>query len=122
MTNSEEKKKRILLIYPPSPVINREDRCQQPTKELLVIPPLPPTDLMYLAAVSEECGYEAKIVDYSQGGDFEKDLKEFQPDFLLVNVATPTFKSDIAVLSQAKEICPNVKTLAKGAAFMTHLK
>ena len=119
MTNSEEKKKRILLIYPPSPVINREDRCQQPTKELLVIPPLPPTDLMYLAAVSEECGYEAKIVDYSQGGNFEKDLKEFQPDFLLVNVATPTFKSDIAVLSQAKEICPNVKTLAKGAAFMT---
>ena len=42
--------KRILLIYPPAPVINREDRCQQPTKELLVIPPLPPTDLMYMAA------------------------------------------------------------------------
>ena len=45
-----ENKKRILLIYPPSPVMNREDRCQQPTKELLVIPPLPPTDLLYLAA------------------------------------------------------------------------
>ena len=115
----EDKKKKILLIYPPSPVLNREDRCQQPTKELLVIPPLPPTDLMYLAAVAEKVGLEAKIVDYSQGGDFEKDLKEFQPDYLVVNVATPTFKSDLASLTVAKEICPDVITIAKGAAFLT---
>ena len=115
----EDKKKKILLIYPPSPVLNREDRCQQPTKELLVIPPLPPTDLMYLAAVAENVGFEAKIVDYSQGGDFEKDLKEFQPDYLVVNVATPTFKSDLASLTVAKEICPDVITIAKGAAFLT---
>ena len=54
MTEIDTKKKKILLIYPPSPVMNREDRCQQPTKELLVIPPLPPSDLMYLAAVSEQ--------------------------------------------------------------------
>ena len=112
-------KKRILLIYPPSPVLNREDRCQQPTESLIVIPPLPPTDLMYLAAVAEKVGFEAKIADYSQGGDFEADLKEFQPDFLLVNVATPTFKTDIESLTIAKEICPNVVTIAKGAAFFT---
>lgn len=115
----EDKKKKILLIYPPSPVINREDRCQQPTKELLVIPPLPPTDLMYLAAVAEKAGLEAKIADYSQGGDFEKDLKEFCPDYLLINVATPTFKSDLGALTVAKEICPDVVTIAKGAAFLT---
>lgn len=115
----EAKKKKILLIYPPSPVMNREDRCQQPTKELLVIPPLPPTDLMYLAAVSEKAGLEAKIADYSQGGDFEKDLKEFQPDYLVINVATPTFKSDLSALTIAKEICPDIVTIAKGAAFLT---
>ncbi len=115
----ELKKKKILLIYPPSPVMNREDRCQQPTKELLVIPPLPPSDLMYLAAVAEKADFEAKIVDYSQGGDFEKDLREFQPDYILVNVATPTFKNDISVLTLAKEICPDIITIAKGAAFLT---
>ncbi len=113
----EKKKKKILLIYPPSPVLNREDRCQQPTKELIVIPPLPPTDLMYLAAVAENAGLEAKIKDYSQGGNFEKDLKEFQPDYLLINVATPTFKNDLNSLTVAKEICPDIITIAKGAAF-----
>ena len=115
----ENKKKRILLIYPPSPVMNREDRCQQPTKELIVIPPLPPTDLMYLAAVAEQEGLEAKIVDYSQGGDLEKDLKEFKPDYLVANVATPTFKNDVSVMTIAKEICPDIVTIAKGAAFLT---
>lgn len=112
-------KKRILLIYPPSPVLNREDRCQQPTKELLVIPPLPPSDLMYLAAVSERAGLEVMIKDYSQGGDFEQDLKDFKPDFLLINVATPTLEHDLSAVDTAKKICPDIITVAKGAAFLT---
>lgn len=114
-----ENKKRILLIYPPSPVMNREDRCQQPTKELLVIPPLPPTDLMYLAAVAEKQGLEAKIEDYSQGGDYEKDLKEFKPDYLVINIATPTLEHDLQAVKLAKDICPEIVTIAKGAAFLT---
>ena len=112
-------KKRILLIYPPSPVLNREDRCQQPTKDLIVIPPLPPTDLMYLAAVAEKAGLDAKINDYSQNGDYEADLKEFNPDYLVVNIATPTLEHDLDAVKKAKEICPNVITIAKGAAFLT---
>ena len=115
-----KEKGRILLIYPPSPVLNREDRCQQPTEDLLVIPPLPPTDLMYLAAISEMCGFEAKIKDYSQGGNFLKELKEFKPHYLVVNVATPTFLSDMDWVRQAKEILPYLKTIVKGAPFLTY--
>ncbi len=111
--------KKILLIYPPSPVMNREDRCQQPTKDLLVIPPLPPTDLMYLASIAEQQGLEAMIRDYSLGGDFEEDLKEFKPDYLLLNVATPTLQSDLDCLKIAKKICPKIITIAKGAVFLT---
>ncbi len=113
-------KKKIFLVYPPSLVMNREDRCQQPTKELLVIPPLPPTDLMYLASIAEECGFEAKIKDYSLGGNFEKDLREFSPDYLLVNIATPTFKSDMESVLRAKAILPNLVTIVKGAPFLTY--
>ena len=112
--------KKVLLIYPPSPVLNREDRCQQPTKELLVIPPLPPTDLMYLASVAEAAGCVAKIQDYSQSGNFEKDLEDFKPDFLVVNIATPTLEHDLDAVKKAKEICPDIITIAKGAAFLNH--
>ena len=117
---NQNKKGRVLLIYPPSPVINREDRCQQPTKELLVIPPLPPTDLMYLASIAESCGFEAIIRDYSQGGNFEADLKEFQPNYLVANIATPTFQSDMMAVQLAKEILPNICTIVKGAPFLTY--
>ena len=111
--------KKILLIYPKSPVMNREDRCQQPTKELLVIPPLPPTDLLYLGAVAEKVGLEAYVRDYSLGGDFEKDLEEIKPDYLLVNVATPTLYSDLNCFKTAKKILPKIITIAKGAIFLT---
>ena len=117
---NQNKKGRVLLIYPPSPVINREDRCQQPTKELLVIPPLPPTDLMYLASIAESCGFEAIIRDYSQGGNFEADLKEIQPNYLVANIATPTFQSDMMAVKLAKEIIPSICTIVKGAPFLTY--
>lgn len=117
---NQNKKGRVLLIYPSSPVINREDRCQQPTKELLVIPPLPPTDLMYLASIAENCGFEAIIRDYSQGGNFEADLKEIQPNYLVANIATPTFKSDMMAVQHAKEIVPSICTIVKGAPFLTY--
>ena len=117
---NQNKKGRVLLIYPPSPVINREDRCQQPTKELLVIPPLPPTDLMYLASIAESCGFEAIIRDYSQGGNFEADLKDIKPNYLVANIATPTFKSDMMAVQLAKEIVPSICTIVKGAPFLTY--
>lgn len=133
-------KKKILLIYPPSPVMNREDRCQQPTEDLLVIPPLPPMDLMYMAAVAESITdpyyYQAKIVDYSLEGLklrknkksktdvsliplFVAHLKEFQPDYLVVNVASTTLENDLSVLKIAKEVLPNIITIVKGAHFLT---
>lgn len=118
MNESINRKKRILLIYPPSPVMNREDRCQQPVEDLLVIPPLPPTDLMYLAAIAEQCGLEAMICDYSLGGDYIADLKTFAPDYLVANIATPTFKSDLEAVAIAKELNPNLVTVVKGAPFL----
>lgn len=116
MTDS---KKRILLIYPPSRAMNRNDICQKPSGAFWGTLCLPPTDLLYLASIAESSGFEVKIADYSLGGDYEKDLREFNPDYLLVNVSTPTFKSDIEAVTIAKEICPGIVTIAKGAAFLT---
>jgi len=113
--------KKIFLIYPPSPVMNREDRCQQPTDDLIVIPPLPPSDLMYLASISREAGYEPKIKDYSLNKetvqDLLHDIKEFKPEYLLLNAATPTLKSDLSILDEVKKVNPTIVTIAKGAHF-----
>lgn len=116
-------KEKILFVYPPSPVMNREDRCQQPTKELLVIPPLPPMDLMYMAAVAENAGLEAKIIDYSLIKNAKEqikiDLETFQPDYIVANIASTTFANDMEVFDIAKKILPKITTVAKGAHFLS---
>ncbi len=114
-------KGKIFLIYPPSPIMNREDRCQQPTDDLIVIPPLPPSDLMYLASIARQEEFEPEIKDYSLNketiDDVLADIEEFKPDFLLLNAATPTLKNDLGILSKIKEKFPDIKTIAKGAHF-----
>lgn len=115
--------KKIFFVYPPSVVMNREGRCQQPVNELVSIPPLPPIELMYLAAIAKNSGYECKIKDYSVNNetldDFSRDLKAFDPDYLLINVATPTLESDLNVCCVAKVIKQNVVTIATGAYFLS---
>nr|MBP7212134.1 radical SAM protein [bacterium] len=66
-----------------------------------------------------------KIRDYSlfeenQVEKFKEDLKNFSPDYLVINIASPTFKSDMSVLKIAKEILPEITTIVKGAYFLTN--
>ena len=114
--------KKVFLIYPPSPVMNREERCQQPTDDLIVIPPLPPTDMLYLASISRKYGYEPAVKDYSFFNEtienFKQDIMSIRPRYLVVNAATPTLETDLEVLKVAKEILADeVVTIAKGAHF-----
>lgn len=114
---------KVLLIYPPeSPLINREDRCQVPTKNVVIAPPLPPTDLMYLAGMAEAGGCECRIRDYtlknSTQGQFTTDLNEFKPDYLLLSITTPTIYADLEICSFAKKLLPKLKIIAKGAHFL----
>lgn len=110
--------KKVLLVYPPGRPINREDRCQVPYKTFA----LPPTDLMYLAAIAENMDCECRIIDYTFGhrslDNFRNDLEEFKPDFLLLSVTMPTLTSDLQTCSLAKECLPKIVTIAKGAPFL----
>jgi radical SAM superfamily enzyme YgiQ (UPF0313 family) len=113
---------KVFLIYPPTGLMNREDRCQVPTKDVVIAPPLPPTDLMYMAAAAEEAGSTCRIVDYTLDGlTMERllgDLEEFRPDFLLISTTTPTINLDLKACSAAKRALPGVRTVAKGAHFL----
>ena len=114
-------KKRVLFIYPPKP--NMKELVQNDeAAELPEIISTPPKDLMILAAIAEEVGCEAKIADYicnAKNADFVKDLIEFQPDFVVAHISTPTVKTDVASLQVVKAVCPKAKVVVKGACFLT---
>ena len=101
--------------------MNREDRCQQPTNELVVIPPLPPVDMMSLSTIAKKRGYETYFKDYSLKNetefDFIRDLRTYEPDFLVINVASTTLEKDLSILSVAKELLEDTVVIAKGAIF-----
>lgn len=113
--------KKIFIIYPPSGKMNREERCQQHFKEYLKLMTLPPSDLMYLAAISEKAGYIAKIKDYGLNNqtldDFIIDLKEYIPNYLIFDVSLPSLKNDLGICAIIKKFSPLTKIIAKGFSF-----
>ena len=121
MTNLEEHTKKIFFIYPPGPLMNREDRCQQPTSELVVIPPLAPVDMMSLSTIAKQYGYETKFKDYSLKNesyyDFFRDIRVFKPDYLVMNVASVTLEQDLSLLTQARDLLEDTIIIVKGAIF-----
>lgn len=116
-----KKKQKIFFVYPPAPIMNREDRCQQPTGELVVIPPLPPVDMMSLSAIAKKRGYETFFKDYSLKNetvyDFLRDLRNYEPDFLVLNVASTTLEKDLSILQAAQDMLDDTVVIAKGAIF-----
>ena len=110
--------KRALLIYPPTGLYDRFDRCQAPIESETVFMIRPPMDLAYMAASLEGAGVECRIADYPAEGkgwsDLEKDLREFSPDMLISSTVVPTFEEDCAAFDLAKRLAPAIRTIAKG--------
>lgn len=121
MTTETAHKRRVLLIVPPTGLYIREDRCQTPIEEMKTIALRPPTDLMYSAASVEKAGCECKLVDYPaeklNWDDLKRDLLEFQPHVIMLSITTPSLHKDVEAASLAKEVCPSILTVAKGAHF-----
>src|SRR3989344_9600726 len=66
----------------------------------------PQTGLASIAAVIEQQGYEAKIIDsMAEGFGYKETLdaaKNFSPDIILLNTTTSTFKNDSEVTKMLK--------------------
>ncbi len=111
-------KKILFLNPPPFEGINviREGRCMQRTGAWTSV--WAPVSLATTAAVVREAGFEPMIVDCSVEDMDEAGLSalisSWQPDLVVINTATPSIDSDIAVSSLAKAAYPGTKTLAMG--------
>lgn len=109
---------KIYLIYPSDKKVNRLESYQQPYDRLLVSFINFPIDLLTLATISKECGYEPIIKDYSVStSNIIEDILHDKPLFILANVSIVTFKFDMAILKEIKENCPNIKIIVKGFPF-----
>ncbi len=80
-------------------------------------------DLGYMAAVAKNLGLQAMLRDYPAEGktwqDYIKDIKDFQPDFALMSITTATIEKDMEAFKIAKELFPDVVSIAKGAHFLS---
>lgn len=67
----------------------------------------------YLRAIAEECGCEVKT-------NQEDNLQEFNPNYLVAEISTQTFLSDMEQVRKAKEILPGIITIVTGTPFLTY--
>ena len=58
------KHKKCLLIYPPTGLYDRWDRCQSPIESETIEIIRPPEDLAYIASSLENLGIKCVIRDY----------------------------------------------------------
>ena len=104
--------------------MNREDRCQVPAGSVAIAPPMPPMDILSLAAVAEAAGSRCTVIDYTLGrgttDDLRRDMARIRPDVLVVSVTTPTLREDLGAFRAAKKTVPDVLTIAKGAHFLKY--
>jgi radical SAM superfamily enzyme YgiQ (UPF0313 family) len=115
---------RAMLIYPPTGLFDRTDRCQTPLEFASAQGARPPMDLAYMAAALEAEDVECRVRDYPmQGGAWDRlrlDLREFRPDWLFFSITSFSFNADCAAARIAKETAPGIRTVAKGAHFKLH--
>lgn len=119
MNTSE--KRRVLFAVPPTGLYIREDRCQTPIEEMKTIALRPPIDLMYSAGSTEAAGCECKLVDYPAERrtwcDLQEDIRAFDPQVIMLSITTPSLHKDVEAARLAKEMNPQILTVAKGAHF-----
>lgn len=116
--------RRILFINPPTGLYRRDDRCQCTVEDQTVQVVFPPIDLAVSAALAEKQGATCRIEDYPAANrgweDFLADLREFQPDVLILNSTTATLDGDLQTCRLAKENIPAIVTVAKGETLIVN--
>lgn len=110
--------KSALLIYPPTGIYDRFERCQSPVESESVNIMRPPLDLMYLAAILERNDIKVYLRDYPAAGknwkSLNQDIQEINPDLLLVSATLHTFSQDCLAFEIAKKFNLSITCILKG--------
>lgn len=111
-----------MLINPPTGLYRRQERCQSTVGTQTAKVYFPPIDLLQLTAICNLYNVKSLVKDYSlerqNNSKARDDIEKFKPNVLLINSTTPTLKNDLDFLQLAKNINPNIITVAKGGCFL----
>ena len=108
---------KALFIVPPTGLFYRDDRCQVSLHGVsnAIRPPL---DLAYMTSILEEHGHECWLRDYpverNSWDAFKADVKELAPTMVVIYTTITSVKDDLLACNMAKEIDPDIVTIAKG--------
>lgn len=104
---------KVLILNPPDENgigFVREGRCEQRLSSYQYV--LLPVSLTSIAAVLKQKNIKVKIIDAIaeniNWGKLKAKIKKFNPEFIILNVSTVTFKSDMKIAQRIKKIIPQV--------------
>jgi len=111
---------KVYLINPPSadPKIKmiREGRCMQRSGTWTAI--WAPYSLCLSAAVLDNLDIETKVsdcvVEETSHTQLEENIRNFEPDAVIINTSTPSLDNDLSVAKTAKKINPKILTVVIG--------
>ena len=112
---------RIMLIYPPGKLYQRgEDRAQSNIEDSAAASVHACNDIGYAAATLLKKGYQVFLRDFqtekASFEDVEKDIKNFEPDIILISTTNATIGYDLDFISRIKDFY-NAVFILKGAIF-----
>lgn len=121
---TNKSKNKIMLIHPPGNLFQRgEDRCQINLEATVAQSLHACNDIGYAASALLKTGYQVKLKDY-QGENLSEtilfnDLKEFNPDILIISITDATILQDLELVKKIKSEF-ELKIVLKGAIFWNY--
>ncbi len=110
---------KVVLANPPTndgELVIREGRCEQSGGLWATV--WPPLTLATAAAFLENRGHRVSLYDCPvqeiSPTDFINDLRNSNPDLIVLNVSTPTLNSDLILSEQLKRYLPDSHVIAIG--------
>jgi len=110
---------RIYLVNPPAPdgvKMVREGRCMQRKGAWTAV--WAPISLATMGAILEKEGFQVKLSDcIVENIDFKKlkdTMRQWRPQLVIINTATPSIESDLKVAAVAKSVDRRILTVAFG--------
>lgn len=117
--------KKWLFMNPPTGMYIRETRCQAPVKGKVATNLRPPLDLAYMAGALSTDNNTCIIVDFPAESKGSSDLnhlvKEYDPDYVVINSTTFTLSKDLEICSSIKALKKEVIVIIKGAVFYSYM-